>query len=270
MDKKIALIGLGNMGYSIAAGLSKEISGDITGFDNYPPALDKFKNLSVSSKARIICSASESEAAEKSDIVILALKPDIILKSVEMIKNKLSGKLIISIAAGIKISQIEEILSQQAQIIRVMPNTPALISEAMSVLCPNSAVIPDNIEIATGIFKSIGKTLILPEKHIDAVTAVSGCGPAYVFTFIQALADAGVELGLSRSDSVLLASQTIAGAARMVMDSGDEPISLRNKVTSPGGSTIVGIHVMERAGFSGIVIDAAVKACEKSRQLGQK
>jgi len=269
MDKKVAIIGLGNMGYAIAAGLAKNFHGEITGFDSHPAAVENFKTIS-SSSCTITSASSEKEAAEKCGIIIYALKPDVILNILRETGDLLKNKLIISIAAGITLDSITKALPEGTSAIRVMPNTPALISEGMSVLCKNSFVTEKQMISAENIFKSVGKTLILPEKHIDAVTAISGCGPAYVFTFIQALADAGVALGLARKDALLLACQTLKGASEMTMQSGEEPISLRNKVTSPGGSTIDAVHVLERAAFSGIVIDAAVKACEKSKKLGEK
>ena len=269
MDKKIAIIGLGNMGYAIATGLAKNFHGEITGFDSHPAAVENFKTIS-SSSCTITSASSEKEAAEKCGIIIYALKPDVILNILRETGDLLKNKLIISIAAGITLDSITKALPEGTSAIRVMPNTPALISEGMSVLCKNSFVTEKQMISAENIFKAVGKTLILPEKHIDAVTAISGCGPAYVFTFIQALADAGVALGLSRKDASLLACQTLKGSSEMTMLSGEEPISLRNKVTSPGGSTIDAVHVLERSAFSGIVIDAVLKACDKSKKLGEK
>ncbi|HOF32672.1 MAG TPA: pyrroline-5-carboxylate reductase [Spirochaetota bacterium] len=269
MDKKIAIVGLGNMGYAIAAGLAKNFHGEIIGFDNHPAAVENFKTIS-STSCTITSASSEKEAAEKCGIIIYALKPDVILNILRETGDLLKNKLIISIAAGVTLDSITKALPDGTSAVRVMPNTPALISEGMSVLCKNAFVTEKQMSSAENIFKAVGKTLILPEKHIDAVTAISGCGPAYVFTFIQALSDAGVALGLARKDALLLACQTLKGASEMTMQSGEEPISLRNKVTSPGGSTIDAVHVLERAAFSGIVIDAAVKACDKSKKLGEK
>ena len=169
-----------------------------------------------------------------------------------------------------RIKTIENATSPSNKIIRVMPNTPALVSQAMCVICPNTNCTNEDIKLAEDILGAIGKTLILDEKYIDAVTGMSGCGPAYAFTFIQAMADAGVKLGLTRANSVLLACQTLKGSAEMVMQMQAEPFALRNMVTSPGGSTIAGVHVLEKCGFSGIIMDAVEEAAIVSGKLGEK
>jgi pyrroline-5-carboxylate reductase len=140
----------------------------------------------------------------------------------------------------------------------------------MAALAPNAQCDGADLAHAEEIFSLLGKTLILPEKHFDAVTALSGSGPAYAFTFIQAMADAGVKLGIPRDKAQLLAAQTLRGSAEMVLSSGDDPISLRGKVCSPGGTTIAAVHVLERAGFSGIIMDAVEEAAVVSARLGKK
>jgi pyrroline-5-carboxylate reductase len=177
---------------------------------------------------------------------------------------------IISIAAGVTIGSIEAITGDKTKVIRTMPNTPAMVGEGMTVLSQNKHV--DGVELATAeqIFSLLGKTAVMPEKLLNAVTAISGSGPAYGFTLIQAMADGGVKLGIPRDKAVLLAAQTLKGAAAMVLESGEDPISLRGKVTSPGGTTIAAVHVLERAGFSGIMIDAIEEASRVSEKLGEK
>jgi len=140
----------------------------------------------------------------------------------------------------------------------------------MSVLAAGKEADPGQIELAEAVFSAVGMTMVLPEKLMDAVTALSGCGPAYAFTMIQAMADGGVKLGIPRDRAVLLAAQTMAGAAAMVMETGREPMTLRGMVTSPGGSTIEAVHCLERAGFSGILMDAMEAAALKSATLGGK
>lgn len=253
------------MGQAILHGLSAEFPPEnINGYDKDPS-----KAAALASMISVCKDAGS--AASASDILIIAVKPAFVETVCSEIKAVMKPEtIIISIAAGVTINSIENVLGKSKKIVRVMPNTPALINEGMTAISHNQSVDAADLAITEKIFSLIGKTLIIEEKYLDAVTAVSGCGPAYGFTFIQAMADAGVRLGLTRSDAVLLAAQTLKGAAEMVMNSADEPISLRNKVTSPGGSTIAAVHKLERAAFSGIIMDAVTEAAEISANLGKK
>jgi pyrroline-5-carboxylate reductase len=163
---------------------------------------------------------------------------------------------------------MEKLLGADKKIIRAMPNTPALIGEGMTVLSPNSSLDNESLEAVKEIFQLTGNVLVLPEKHLDAVTGLSGSGPAYVFTFIQALADGGVKMGIPRKEAELLSAQTVLGAAKMVLEGGKGPVELRNSVTSPGGTTIEGLHSLEKGGFSGLVMDAVEAATKRSKNLG--
>ncbi len=260
----IGCIGLGNMGSAICTGLAKSAkTKNIIGYD-----IDSSTATKLSQTIPLQTAHSIPELSDKSDIIIIAVKPNIVETVAREITQKQKNMLIISIAAGITLAKLSQWFGDSYRIIRCMPNTPALIGEGMSVLSTVSAT-EDDLHIAQAIFNALGKVLILPESLMDAVTAVSGSGPAYVFTFIQAMADAGVKSGLSRQDALLLSAQTVYGAAAMVMQ-GDEPITLRGKVTSPGGTTIDAIHVLEKNGFSGIIIDAVEAAYNKSKKLGGK
>lgn len=258
----IGIIGLGNMGASIAKGLARTVPASrIVGYDRDAAAVNRLEG-------GIFPAENESSLAQASSIIILAVKPDTVCSVLRSIRSSCKGRTIVSIAAGVTIAQLEEAAGDDIAVIRVMPNTPALIGAGMSVLSAGNHATGDDIAAAEFVFASVGRTMILPEKHIDAVTAVSGCGPAYVFTVIQAMADAGVKLGLSRADAVTLASQTLVGSAAMVLNGTADPIALRNMVTSPGGSTIAAVHVLERAGFAGIIMDALEKAAQRSKELG--
>jgi len=214
---------------------------------------------------------SPEELARASEILIIAVKPDTVAASLDAIKGAIAADcIIVSIAAGISITAMEKIVGPSRKIVRVMPNTPAMVGEGMSVLSPNDSVDENSLIEVERIFSAIGRVLVLPEKLMDAVTGLSGSGPAYVFTFIQALADGGVKLGIPRDKALVLAAQTVMGSARYLLESGEDPMALRGKVTSPGGTTIEGIHVLERSGFSGIVMDAVEKAAQKSQRLGEK
>jgi pyrroline-5-carboxylate reductase len=260
----IGCIGGGNMGSAILSGLAKKLNKEkIFCFDK-----DKSRLESIKAGLGIKISNSAVDLATSCDVIILAVKPDVIRPVLLEIKNNLFKKFVISVAAGISLNIINEILDSPKNIVRVMPNTPALIGEGMSVISPGKDTDNKLLAISEEIFSYLGKVLVLPEKLMDAVTAVSGSGPAYGFTLIQAMVDGGVKIGLPRDKATILAAQTILGAAKMVLDSKDDPITLRGKVTSPGGTTIEAVHILERAGFSGIVMDAIEAAKYKSEKLG--
>ncbi len=264
INMTIGCLGAGNMGGAILKGLASGKSG----VKQVVYDIDTRKSEYLKEKAGAHVCKSAVDLCRKSDIIILAVKPDGVIALLRELRESIAEKIVVSIAAGVRIASMEEAVGAGVQIIRVMPNTPALVGEGMSVLSPGSRIDPESVEVVEDVFKYIGRTMILPEKLMDAVTAVSGCGPAYVFTMIQAMADGAVKLGIPRDSAIVLAAQTLAGAAKMVLDSGEDPISLRGRVTSPGGSTIAAVHCLERAGFSGIIMDAVEEAAVKSGKLG--
>ena len=203
-------------------------------------------------------------------IIILAVKPQVVGSLLESVKHGVnSSHLIISIAAGIPLAFMESRLSgTDCRIIRVMPNTPALVQEGASAYSPGRGVTAENLESAGMILDAVGKSVQMDEKHLDAVTGLSGSGPAYVFSFIEALIDAGVRVGLDRQAATMLVQQTVLGSVKLAMESDDHPAQLRAMVTSPGGTTIAGLHEMERAGFTGIIMDAVQAATRRSGELG--
>lgn len=260
----IGVIGLGNMGGAIVRGLASSYRIDqILGFD-----ADTEKAKSLSDHMTIALSAPL--LARESDIIIIAVKPDTVSALLNEIKSDSKKAIAVSIAAGVTITTMESVLGADAKIIRVMPNTPAMVSEGMTVLSPNKNVSTEQCSHVEGIFSRLGKTLILPEKSLNAVTALSGSGPAYVFTLIQAMADAGVKLGLPRDAAETLAAQTLRGSSSMFLETRTNPIQLRNAVTSPGGTTIAAVHTLERKGWSGIMIDAIEEAYNTAVRLGEK
>jgi pyrroline-5-carboxylate reductase len=260
----IGVAGLGNMGGAIISGLSREYGKEcLFGYD-----VDPAKPQSLAH--HLTPAESPLDLAKKCSILIIAVKPDIVPHLLAEIAPEVGDSVVISIAAGITIDTIASVIGADKKIIRAMPNTPAMVGQGMTVLSPNDSVDGAEIAHAEEIFSLLGKTLILPEKLLNAVTALSGSGPAYGFTLIQAMTDAGVKLGIPRDKALLLAAQTIKGAAEMVIETEEDPISLRGKVTSPGGTTIAAVHVLERAGFSGIMIDAIDEAMRVSIRLGEK
>ena len=179
-------------------------------------------------------------------------------------------KLIISIAAGIPIQSIEEQLGKETRIIRAMPNTPALVGAGAAAVAKGAAASGADLELATAIFGSVGLSVTIEESLMDAVTGLSGSGPAYVFMIIDALAEGGVLMGLKRDIAVKLAAQTLLGAAKLCLESGTHPEELRDMVTSPGGTTITGIKALEDGGLRAALISAVEAATIKSRELGKK
>ncbi len=202
--------------------------------------------------------------------VVLAIKPQNIEDVLNEITPVITKKhLIISIVAGITTKHIAKHLGGNLPVIRVMPNTPALVQEGASVLSVGKHATEAHLKKALKLFSAVGKVVTVDEHLMDAVTGLSGSGPAYVFLFIEALADAGVKMGLPRSTAQLLAMQTCLGAARMVSETGEHPAKLRDMVTSPGGTTITGLHKLEAGGLRNTIIDAVEAATKRSKELGQ-
>jgi pyrroline-5-carboxylate reductase len=262
----IGIIGAGNMGAALALGLAKSYKPENIGiFD-----IDEEKAGKTAKSLKIRREETLKNLVDNRSIIILAVKPDGIVPVLEEIKRYIRPEcVIVSIAAGISLGVMQKTAGQQVKIVRAMPNTPALLGEGMTALCAGESVTGDEMATVHGIFQCAGRVLEVPEKLMDAVTALSGSGPAFAFTFIQALADGGVKMGIPRDKAAVMAAQTVLGAAKMVLESIDDPITLRSRVASPGGTTIEGIHVLERAGFTGIVMDAVEKAAIKSKKLGE-
>ncbi|MFH2123518.1 MAG: pyrroline-5-carboxylate reductase [Pseudomonadota bacterium] len=204
--------------------------------------------------------------------VILAVKPQVMGSLLTGSKELITAEhLIISIAAGLPISFYESHLSgRQCKIIRVMPNTPALVLESASALSGNKNCTAADMALAKALFDAVGAAVIMEEQYLDAVTGLSGSGPAYVFSFIEGMIDAGIKTGLARPVAETLVLQTVLGSVKLMQESGKHPAVLRAMVTSPGGTTIAAQHVMEKAGFKGIIMDAIEAATNRSIELGKK
>lgn len=267
-NKKIGFIGGGNMAEAIIKGLlADSFRADAIMVAEPQEQRRKF----LSSTYGIGTSDSGSAVAGQADIVILAIKPQMAAGVLSDLEPTIpADKLVISIMAGITTTYIEESLTSGVRVVRVMPNTAALIQAAASAICPGRKADDSDLATATEIFSRVGAVVTTTEKLIDAVTGLSGSGPAYVFSFIEALSDAGVKNGLARDVSLKLAVQTVLGAARMVDETGEHPALLKEKVTSPGGTTIAGLHTLENGRFHGLVMDAVDSACTRSRELAGK
>ena len=214
--------------------------------------------------------AANLEVVAASDVLFLAVKPDQVAGVLAEIRPGFQPRhLLISIAAGVTLARLEAALPEGARVIRVMPNTPALVGASASGFAPGKAATPADAQLAQRLFGAVGLAFQLKESLLDAVTGLSGSGPAYAFLMIEALSDGGVAAGLPRDAATRLAAQTLLGAARMVLETGQHPGALKDMVTSPGGTTIEGLHELEKGGVRAALINAVRAAADKSRKLGQ-
>lgn len=265
-NKKLTFIGGGNMGGAIIAGLLKDkmlAPKQVTVFDSYQPRLAELESLYA-----INTSSNVEEAVKEADIVVLAVKPNTVDKVLEDVKEYLKENVIlVSIAAGISIKHLEEKTTSTIKVARIMPNTPAMVGEGMSSVSVNGNVSEEEANLVLTMFKSLGEAELLPESLIDAVTGLSGSGPAYVYLFIEALADGAVLNGMPRDKAYKFAAQTVLGAAKMVLETGKHPGELKDMVTSPGGTTIEAIRSLEENGLRATVISAVDAATKKSKEM---
>ena len=268
---KIGFIGCGKMATALIKGVLKSgicQPSDITASDVFKPAAD-----ALAKETGMSAVATNAEVVGASDAVVIAVKPADALAAIEDLNpqpagEKTAGKLLISIVAGHSIAALEKAAGERFRVIRVMPNTPALILAGASAFSLGTRATEEDAEVAQKIFGSVGIAVRLKEGLLDAVTGLSGSGPAYVYTIIEALADGGVLMGLPRALALQLAASTVAGAAAMVSQSGEHPAALRDQVASPGGTTIAGIAALEAGGLRAALIAAVRVATERSRELG--
>ncbi|MGN8913946.1 pyrroline-5-carboxylate reductase [Anaerofustis butyriciformans] len=266
MNLKIGFIGSGNMAQAIIGGM---IDSNLVSKDNiYATAVsDKTINL-VKEKYGVNTSKDNKDVANKTDIIFLAVKPNVYKTVIGEIKDVVDeNKLIVTIAAGQTIENIEDMFGRELRIIRTMPNTPALVGEGMGLITANKKATNEDVENVVKIFNSFGKSEIVEEALIDTAGSLSGCGPAYTYMYIEALADAAVESGVKRDLAYKLAAQMVLGSAKMVLESGEHPGTLKDNVCSPGGTTIKGVNSLEQAGFRGVVIDALLSSINKTLEM---
>lgn len=265
-EKRVVFIGCGNMGSALISGILESglISKDkVSVTDIRPKRLEYIRE-----KEGVFTTEDNREAVEKSDVIVLAVKPQVIGRVLSEIKDVVTGdKVIISIAAGITTRFIEKALGKEVSVVRVMPNTPALVKTGASGLSPGKYAGEQEEAIAEQMMRRVGIVVKVPEEMLDAVTALSGSGPAYIFYIIESLIEAGMEMGLSEDDVRKLVGQTVLGAVRMVMDTGESPQVLRARVTSPGGTTEAALKYLEEKGFQKILITAVKEAAIRSKEL---
>jgi len=266
-NKKIAVIGAGNMGGALMTGWirSGEISPDqITAVDVVPELLAQRKD-----ELGIHAASDVREIITLQDVVVLGVKPQYWQQTVVGFQDLLhSDQLVISFMAGVQIGALEEKLGS-LPVVRVMPNILALVGAAGSGVCAGSSASEDHLQLALSLFNAVGTAVVVAEAQMDAVTGLAGSGPAYVYAVIDALADGGVRAGLPKDMALVLATQTVLGAAQMVLESGEHPAVLKDRVTSAGGTTIAGLHALEQGCLRAALMDAVVAATDRSESLGK-
>jgi pyrroline-5-carboxylate reductase len=266
--KRVGFIGGGNMGEALIRGL--------LGANLVPADLITVTDVRAERTAQlgrqfgITAHADNARLVREADVVILAVKPQIMASVLGEIAPVVTARhLLISIAAGVATSTIRAALGKEARIIRVMPNTPALVLQGAAAIARGAGLGPDDLAIAEEIFGAVGRAVVLDEELMDAVTGLSGSGPAYVAIVIESLADGGVKMGLDRATAMTLATQTVLGAAQLLAETGMHPGSLKDMVSSPGGTTIAGISALEEGGLRTTFIRAVERATQRSRELGR-
>lgn len=264
---RLGFIGVGNMGSAILKGILK---------DGCLPASE----LAVADKAPEMCARfaaegvhvmrSNRELVSACDCILLAIKPIYAAQVLREIHDDLEGKFVISIVAGWTYDMLEAALPQSAHFVRVMPNTPLAVGEGMSLLCNRCRCTDEEFAFAKSIFEAAGKAMQVEEHIFVAATSINGCGPAFVYQFIEALADGAVRYGVPRAMAYELAAQTLIGASKMVLETGEHPGKLKDAVCSPGGTTIEGVYALEKGGLRAAVMDALAATIEKTYTLSKR
>ena len=266
--KVVGIIGAGNMGEVLIRGLIQ--SGNVKKTEIIASDANQERLDFISKTYGVRIASTNVELVEDASIVIIAVKP----QNIDDLLNELSTSsheehLFISIAAGVTTEKLASKMHHQSGIIRVMPNAPASVLAGIAALCPGRNVSPADLQRAVSIFECVGRTVVIKnEALMDVVTGLSGSGPAFVFLVIESLSDAGVQLGISRKESSLLAAQTVYGAAKMLLETGRHPSELKDIVATPGGTTFAGLKMLERGNFRSTIMDAVEAATARSRELG--
>lgn len=261
----LGFLGSGKMASALAGGVISSgamKASDVVVSDVHAGSAEKLAKATGASVA-----ATNEALVDKADAIVLCVKPNDALDALRGVSGKLNGKLVISIVAAVDAKSLESAAGSGARVVRVMPNTPALVGEGASAYALGSTATEDDAKLVEKILSGVGMAVRLKESLLDAVTGLSGSGPAYVFTVIEALADGGVLMGLPRDLALKLAAQTVIGAAKMVRETGEHPAVLRDQVASPGGTTIAAIEALEDGGLRSALISAVRAATERSREL---
>lgn len=265
----VGFLGAGQMATALAAGWAKAGLLDASrsrAADPYPNARSKF-----TAATGVAAGESNRAVLDTCDVIVLAVKPQVLPNVLAEVKPLVRpAHLVVSIAAGVTLETLSDALGAGTRLVRVMPNTPCLVGASASGFATGASATADDAALVEKLFGAVGVAHRVPEHLLDAVTGLSGSGPAYVYLFIEALADGGVKCGLPRAVAQALAAQTVLGAAQMVLQTGQHPGALKDAVASPGGTTIAGLHVLEKAAFRAAAMDAVEAATKRAQELGKK
>lgn len=262
--RRLGVIGVGNMGAALIRGW---LATDLVEPRHLIIADANPHRLQEMAEDLGLQTDTNTQVASRADVLLLAVKPQILPQVLAEIQRQVdASKLVISIAAGIPLSFLAEHLPG-ARLMRVMPNTPTLVQAGMAAIAPGPNSHAEDLALTQHLFEAVGLAVVVSENLLDAVTGLSGSGPAYIFMLLEAMADGGVKMGLPRATALLLAAQTILGAARLYLESQEHPGSLKDMVTSPAGTTITGLHVLEQGGFRGLIMSAIEAATKRSAAL---
>ena len=267
MTRTIGFIGAGNMAEAMIRGLLRGPDFEAASIFASGPREERMRELRE--KYGIAAGTDNLEPAA-ADIVVLSVKPQILSRVLDQVGSAIrADALVISIAAGVPVASIQGRLAGGTRVVRAMPNTPALVDAAATAIAGGEHARESDLAEAKKIFDAIGLTVVLEESQLDAVTGLSGSGPAYVFLILEALSDAGVKVGLSRRTAQLLAAQTVLGSAKLLLETNEHPGRLKDMVTSPGGTAITGLHTLENGGVRTTLMNAVEAATRRSRELGE-
>jgi pyrroline-5-carboxylate reductase len=266
LDRSVAILGLGKMGGILAEAFLKQ---NLLAPEELRATVRHSERANVLNE-KLPCSVTTDnrQAAGEADIILICVKPQAVREVCDEIRQEVGPhKLVLSIAASVPTASIERLLEDTVPVVRAMPNTPCAVRAGMTGICAGRNAVTEHLEIAQRLFGAVGRTVVVDEKHMNAVTGLSASGPAFMYVILESLADAGVKLGLPRDIATLLAAQTAHGAAREVLDTGSHPALLKDEVTTPAGCTIDGILELEEGKLRVTLIKAVVKAAERAREL---
>jgi pyrroline-5-carboxylate reductase len=265
---RIGMLGAGNMAAALIRGLlgSKSVQpSQIRASD-----VRKERLAEIGAEYGIVTHTDNHELVAWANVVLIAVKPQVVDRVLDQLANSFTpGTFIVSIAAGVPLEAIEKRVPESVRVARAMPNTAAIALAGATGIAPGSRATEQDLEVAKSIFGAVGRSVVLDETLIDAVTGLSGSGPAYIMLIIEALADGGVKVGLHRDTALLLAAQTVYGSAKLLLDTGEHPGRLKDMVTSPGGTAIAGLHTLESGGLRRTLIDAVESATRRAQELGE-
>lgn len=266
--KRFAFVGAGNMAEALVRGLLA--SGSVAPSDVTVSNRRREKAERNAERWGVRAAPDNHACVRDADVVMLCVKPQVMRTALEQVGRDIPpGALVISVAAGISIAAIESHLAPGQRVVRSMPNTGAIVRQSATAIAAGSNATEHDLDVAREIFDQVGRTVVVEEHHLDAVTGLSGSGPAYIFLIIDALADASVKVGLPRDIGLELAAQTVMGSAQLLLQTGEHPGRLKDQVTSPGGTAIAGLHTLEAGGLRTTLINAVENATKRAKELGE-